>query len=451
MNTRLVLWGEIGTDRKALIAIHLDEETAKIHIHAFPKEDVTKEIQDAVFVEWKNGGEYTFPDNAIHWEIDANSDTILPEEVKVDRLDVVLQSQHKWGKKLMSSKINQLLTDEVKLLEEKASVVAEYDQSLWDKAKAQWEKIASYQKKNEISWEQTTVLKDKINAVFEALKAVKRINNENEDQANAVLVKNYYKRIEDLQAKLIYNDQWKFIFEELKKIQTELKDAAIRWNHKRTIYNQVNAIFDDLRKYRMTEVVSKTQGRISQLTKILDGLKDSIARDNESYTMQVEKMQHYTRGKLSVEELKSRFGDILNRTKEKEAKAEGIKQTIAQLKADIEKEKKQQVEREQLKLKREQEEAAKQQELEAKKLAKKEAAAAENEQIEHAQTAVVTAVAVNTDEQITEPVIEQPTIEEPVAQVVEAAEIPTITDVPEVLETTTADQVSDENEQSANA
>jgi hypothetical protein len=451
MNTRLVLWGEIGTDRKALIAIHLDEETAKIHIHAFPKEDVTKEIQDAVFVEWKNGGEYTFPDNAIHWEIDANSDTILPEEVKVDRLDVVLQSQHKWGKKLMSSKINQLLTDEVKLLEEKASVVAEYDQSLWDKAKAQWEKIASYQKKNEISWEQTTVLKDKINAVFEALKAVKRINNENEDQANAVLVKNYYKRIEDLQAKLIYNDQWKFIFEELKKIQTELKDAAICWNHKRTIYNQVNAIFDDLRKYRMTEVVSKTQGRISQLTKILDGLKDSIARDNESYTMQVEKMQHYTRGKLSVEELKSRFGDILNRTKEKEAKAEGIKQTIAQLKADIEKEKKQQVEREQLKLKREQEEAAKQQELEAKKLAKKEAVAVENEQIEHAQAAVVTAVAVNTDEQITEPVIEQPTVEEPVAQVVETAEIPTITDVPEVLEATTADQVSDENEQSANA
>ena len=388
MNTRLVLWGEIGTDRKALIAIHLDEETAKIHIHAFPKEDVTKEIQDAVFVDWKNGGEYTFPDNAIHWEIDANSDTILPEEVKVDRLDVVLQSQHKWGKKLMSSKINQLLTDEVKLLEEKASVVAAYDQSLWDKAKAQWEKIASYQKKSEISWEQTTVLKDKINAVFEALKAVKRINNENEDQANAVLVKNYYKRIEDLQAKLIYNDQWKFIFEELKKIQTELKEPAIRWNHKRTIYNQVNAIFDDLRKYRMTEVVSKTQGRISQLTKILDGLKDSIARDNESYTMQVEKMQHYTRGKLSVEELKSRFGDILNRTKEKEAKAEGIKQTIAQLKADIEKEKKQQVEREQLKLKREQEEAAKQQELEAKRQAKKETKVISESEHENAETEI---------------------------------------------------------------
>ena len=390
MNTRLVMWGEIGTDRKALITFNLEEESAKIHIYAFPRENVTKEIQDALFVEWKNGGEFTFPETALHWEIDANSDTILPENMKVERLDTVLQSQHKWGKKLMSSKINQLLSDEVKLLEEKASVVAEYDQTLWDKAKAQWDKIASYQKKSEISWEQTSVLKDKINTVFEALKAVKRINNENDDQANAVLVKNYYKRIEELQSKLIYNDQWKYIFDELKKIQAELKDAtSLRWNHKRNLYNQVNAIFDDLRKYRMTEVISKTKDRITQLSKILDGLKDSIARDNESYQMQVDKMQHYTRGKLSTEELQTRFGFILERTKEKETKAEGIKQTIAQLKNDIEKEKKQQQEREEQRIKKEQEEAAKQEEIAAKKAAKKEEAK-EIVDVEATETSTIT-------------------------------------------------------------
>ncbi len=359
MNTRLVLWGEIGTDRKALVALYLDEEAAKIHIYALPKDEVTKEIQDTLFVEWKNGGDFSFPDNALHWEIDANSDSILPEEVKVERVDIVLQSQHKWGKKLMSSKINQLLTDEVRLLEEKTAVLAEYEQSAWDKAKTQWEKIASYQKKNEISWEQTMVLKDKINAIFETLKAIKRINNENEDQANSVLLKKYENRIEELQSKLIYNDQWKYIFDELKKIQAELKDANIRWNHKRNIYNHINAVFDDLRKYRMTELVSKTQDRISQLTKILKGLKDSIARDNESYQQQVEKMQHYTRGKLSVEELQQRFGNILERTKEKELKAEGIQQTIVQLKAQIDKEKKLHEEREQQRLKKEQEEIAK--------------------------------------------------------------------------------------------
>lgn len=367
MNTRLVLWGEIGTDRKALVALYLDEVAAKIHIYALPKEEVTKEIQDALFVEWKNGGEFSFPANALHWEIDANSDSILPEEVKVDRVDIVLQSQHKWGKKLMSSKINQLLTDEVKLLEEKTAVLAEYEQAAWDRAKTQWEKIASYQKKNEISWEQTMVLKDKINTIFEALKAIKRINNENEDQANVALIKKYEKQIEELQSKLIYNDQWKYIFDELKKIQAELKDASLRWNHKRNIYNHINVVFDDLRKYRMTEVVSKTQDRILQLNKILKGLKDSIARDNESYQQQVEKMQHYTRGKLSVEELQQRFGNILERTKEKETKADGIQQTIVQLKAQIDKEKKQHEEREQQRLKKEQEELEKKHALEATK------------------------------------------------------------------------------------
>jgi len=369
MNTRLVLWGEIGTDRKALIAIFLDEETAKIHLYAFPKEEVTKEVQDALFIEWKNGGDFTFPENAIHWEVDANSDTILPENVKVDRTDIVLQSQHKWGKKLMSTKINQLLMDEVKLLEEKASVLADYDASLWDKAKAQWEKISSYQKKNEISWEQTTVLKDRINSVFEALKAVKRINHENEDQANAVLVKSYFRRIEDLQSKLIYADQWKHIFDELKKMQAELKEAAIRWNHKKNLYNKINEIFDDLRKYRVTEIVSKTNNRIAQLTKILSGLKDSVARDSDSYKMQLEKMQHYTRGKLTEEEIKNRFGFILDTVKEKEAKILGIQQTIAQLKADLEKEKQQQEKREKEKLKREKDQQTKKKELQAEEAA----------------------------------------------------------------------------------
>jgi hypothetical protein len=34
------MWGEIATDRKALITFNLEEENAKIHIYAFPRENV---------------------------------------------------------------------------------------------------------------------------------------------------------------------------------------------------------------------------------------------------------------------------------------------------------------------------------------------------------------------------------------------------------------------------
>ena len=40
-----------------------------------------------------------FPKKYVALEVDANSDSILPEDIKVDRTEQVLQSQHKWGQK----------------------------------------------------------------------------------------------------------------------------------------------------------------------------------------------------------------------------------------------------------------------------------------------------------------------------------------------------------------
>ena len=120
----------------------------------------------------------------------------------------------------------------------------------------------------------------------------------------------------------------------------------MKWGQKRNLYDQVNGIFHDLRKYRSTEVINKTKSRITQLNKILDGLRDSIARDAENLKAQVEKMQHYTRGKLSEDEIKKSFSHITDRIRDKEKKAEGIKKTLHELKHEIEKEKKAQAKKE---------------------------------------------------------------------------------------------------------
>jgi hypothetical protein len=57
-------------------------------------------------------------------------------------------------------------------------------------------------------------------------------------------------------------------------------------------------------------------------------------------------MQHYTRGKMSVEDIQKSFSYITDRIKEKEKKAEGIKKTVSELKNEIEKEKKAQTKKE---------------------------------------------------------------------------------------------------------
>jgi hypothetical protein len=331
MQQRIVMWGEIGTDNKALVTIQLLENDAKIIINAFPKDTVTKELQDKIFVEWKNGGEIEFPETTFQWTIDANQDNILPENVKVERPELITQIQHKWSRKIMSAKVMQLLTDETEHILQSIDSIQNYDQKLWDKAKQQWDKIADYQKKGEVTWEQTTFLKEKINLVFDALKAVKRITSEHDIEQSRILSKNFEATIEQLQNKLIYPDEWKHIFEELKKIQEELKEAPIRWNSKKNLYDKINSIYDDLKKYRATENINKSKSRIKQLNQILSGIYESINREKDNYEMQVEKMQHYTRGRVQLDEIKNRFNYILDRIKEKENKAENIKKTIAEV------------------------------------------------------------------------------------------------------------------------
>ena len=331
MQQRIVMWGEIGTDNNALITIELKEAETKVYIYAFPKEMATKELQDQIFVEWKNGGDIVFPETTYQWIIDANQDNILPENVKVDRPELITQAQNKWSRKLMSAKVLQLLTEETELILQNIDSIQNYDQQIWDKAKKQWDKIADYQKKGEITWEQTSLLKEKINLVFDALKAVKRITSEHDVEQSRVLAKAFDAQISGLQSQLIYPDQWKKLLDDLKKIQDEIKEAPIRWNNKRSLYDKINLIYDDLKKYRATENINKSKSRITKLKQILAGVVESIEREKDNYNMQVEKMQHYTRGRMQLDEIKNRFNYILDRIKEKENKAADIKKTIAEV------------------------------------------------------------------------------------------------------------------------
>lgn len=336
MQQHLVLWGDIGTDRKALLAIYLDEEQHRVHVYAFPREIADKELQDQLFL-WKNGGDFIFPEDALHWELDANGESLLPEDVRVDKPEFITRAQEQWTKKLMGTRFYKVFHEEVNLLKQKMETTKEYQQSLWDEAKVQWDKISSYRKNNDLSWEQTDSLKNEINTIFDTLKAIKRIDTEKTSEHTQKLFKTLIKKIDEQQARLIYNDEWNSIFDKLKNIQGEIKEAALRWEEKRKLFDKINEVFDTLRKYRKSEFVNRTKERISQLSKTIEGLQQSIDRDKENQNLQIEKLSIYTKGKLSVDEMKKRFNIISDKVSEKEQKIKNIQKTIQQLQKELKK------------------------------------------------------------------------------------------------------------------
>ena len=340
MMQNIVMWGEVGTDQKVLLAIKLKEEENKVHIFGFQKEKVTKEIQDKLFSEWKNGGEFDFPEGIYHWIVPASNDNILPDDVRVDRPEIIVSAQAAWGKKLMSTRLNEVLVEEINLIDQKLQNINDFDQQLWDKTKDLWAKISDYRKQGELSWEHTDVLKGRINEIFDGIKALKRIDVEQADEESGHHFRNFIKKIEEQTSKLIYPDEWEKVFNTLKAIQNEVKDFNFSWKQKRVLFDKLNDTFLELRKYRKTEFINKTKDRIRNLKTTISGIVQSAERDKENYQAQFDKLMHYTRGKLSETEMAQRLGFIVDRIKEKEAKISNIGQTIQDLLKQVEKEEK---------------------------------------------------------------------------------------------------------------
>ena len=318
----LVLWGEIATDLKALLAIHLDEIEKKVTIHAFPKNELTDEVRDQLFNVWKNGGDYEFPEESFNWEVDAEGDFSLPENIKLDRPQLLVRAQKDWMQRVQHAEIMKLLHEEVNLLKLQADALTEYSQDVWNQAKAIWDKVRSSQKEYKLPWEKVDELKLPINKVFDALKAFKRLSNEQSFEESLAMSKVFEKRIEVCKNDLIYPDQWSKIFNELKLIQKDMKENQFKWKHRRQLQNQLNDVFGTLREYRKVEHEKKSQERIEHLKKTLSNLRNSIERDKENYTLQVDRMKHYTRGKMSDEEIEKGLKGVRDKIKSKEKKGQ---------------------------------------------------------------------------------------------------------------------------------
>ena len=340
MRQNLVLWGEIATDLKALLAIHLDEVEKKVTIHAFPKNELSDEVRDQLFNVWKNGGDYEFPEKSFQWEVNAEGDFSLPENIKLDRPQLLVNAQKDWLLRVQHAEILKLLHEEVNLLKIQADALTEYDQKIWNKTRALWDKVRKSQKEYKLQWEKVDELKFPINQIFDALKAFKRLSNEQSFEESLAMFKVFEKRIDDAKNDLIYPDKWNKIFNNLKLIQKDMKENQFKWKHRRQLQKDLNDVFSTLRNYRQVEFEKKAKDRVQHLKKTMNNLRSSIDRDKENYTMQVERMKHYTRGKMSDEEIERGLKSVRDKIKSKEKKLKDISKTLAQIKKKEEEKKK---------------------------------------------------------------------------------------------------------------
>ena len=336
MQQRLVAWGDIGTDHKALIAIEFIANEHKVIFRAIPEGVVDKEIQNNIFINWKNGGDFVFPDDVPTFDVQADSESLLPEGIKLHKPELLVAAQRQWIKIQELENNFKVLGEKLHVLELELDGITEFSQGLWNKTKQLWDDISQQKKDSHLGWAQADELKIRINSLFDGLKAFRRLNKEKNYDESSALFKLFQKQIGDCEEKLIYPDEWRKIFDTLKGIQKEMRSAPLLFKHQRTLINQIDGVFSDLRNYRKADQINHVQQRVHGLERVLRGIKQSIERDEKSYENQFEKMKHYTRGKMSDEDIASQLKHLKDQAKVKQKKIKSIEKTLRSLDNKVE-------------------------------------------------------------------------------------------------------------------
>ncbi len=379
MKTKLVLWGANAQDERILIAMELLNEENKVNIWTFPDPLVTEEFSQAMSQRWRNGEPVEFPDGFSHYERELTiSDTLLPDEVKTDRTDLIQRAQTEWHFIVLSSRLNASYRAELESLEEKISAMSAYSSDMWNTLKEFWDKVQNQVRERNLFREHADTLREKINALFARLKDLRsELDNAFASQSQVTHDK-FMADLESIEQRAASGGRLAALFDELKLAQRQFREAKMARDHSNAVWQRLDGLFKILKEKRFgnsfvpeSSAGERLERRVEGLISAIGRMQHSIDRDREELDFQREKIAS-SDGQLEAQIRQAKIQMIESRIASKEEKLNEMLQT----KKDLDSKLTSQKERERRREERDKADAAK----EAAKLLAKEKIAEEVEQ-----------------------------------------------------------------------
>ena len=370
MRNKIVLWGTNAADEKILVALELKIEENKVMIYTFPEAVATEEFYQQMMDNWRSDKEeVAFPEGyeTLTRELSI-TEGILPEDIKVERGDLIQRAQTEWHFVVLSSKLSQAYRTELQELEEKLAGLKDYDKQVWANLKNFWSKVQQQIRDRTLLREHADEIRDRTNKAFDELKALRSKMDESFRESSKENMARFGEILEDVENRIKENKQLGKIFDELKRIQKEIRDVAFTKEHRNKIWQRIDSAFKDVKEKRFGERSSgntplqRITSRYNGLLVAIEKMERSIKRDEDDLAFQARKIDR-TDGQLEAQIRQAKVQMIEQRVNSKREKYEDMLRTKTQLEAKIEKERKRE---EQQTAKREKEAARKAAEKQAK-------------------------------------------------------------------------------------
>ena len=228
MKTKLVLWGSNATEEKILIAMQLRPEDNKVDIWTFPEAVATDEFARQLLGDWRNDVEVPFPESATHLERELSmADSLLPEEIKVERGDIIQRAQTEWHFVVLSSKLNEVYQSELAELKEKVAKLTSFSNDAWNELKTFWNKVQDQVRERNLLRGHADALRDDTNGLFSRLKELRSALDEEFRVTSQGHYDKFMTTLSNLETRAAEGTRLPALFDELKDLQRSFREIKL--------------------------------------------------------------------------------------------------------------------------------------------------------------------------------------------------------------------------------
>ncbi len=375
MKTKIVLWGTNEQDERILIALQLRTQDNKVDIFTFPENIVTEAFYNQMMDDWRDGKECPFPEGFQQSERDLSAtESLLPDELKVERGDLIQRAQTEWHFVVLSSKLSEIYQSELGELKEKIEGLTTFESGLWDELKDFWKKVQEQIRERNLFREHANSLRQSTNSLFDHLKKLRSALDDEFKNQSKVFYDQFMTTLSGVEEKVEKGLNLQSIFNELRNIQREFKDTKLTREHRSKVWNKLDRMFKVVKEKRFGSEALAGNSPMDRLKKRYDGLlgaiermENSLKRDDNDLAFQERRIEN-SDGQLEAQIRVAKIKMIEERIKSKKVKLEDMLKT----KSELETKMAAQAERDRKATERKKEQAAKQA---AKKAAKEKIAA----------------------------------------------------------------------------
>ncbi|MBK9736184.1 MAG: hypothetical protein IPO92_14985 [Saprospiraceae bacterium] len=350
MRRKLVLWGSNEKDEKLLVALELLEKENVVDVYTFPESVATEEFYKTMSEKWKDDIEVEFPSNFTKIERKLSvSDSLLPDEIKVDRPDLITRAQAEWHFVVLSSKLYGMYKSEMEELKERIETLSEYDNMAWEELKNFWNKVQTQVNDKNLFREHGASLRDKTNGLFDKLKELKKSFESEFETQSKQYIDIFSKELAEIEAKIDKGLGLSPLFEDLKKVQAKIKDFKFTKDDRNTLWNKIDDTFKKLKEKRSggpssnpqhtNSELARTEARYNGLIGAIQKMQRSIDFDQKDLDYEAKRVAN-SDGQLESQLRQAKINMIAERIKSKQEKLDDMNKTKTELEAKIEREKK---------------------------------------------------------------------------------------------------------------